>query len=195
VLLSPNDPTRPLYCTPTKSVAARIPAAQILRGGCIVSTHDIQVPPAALAGCAMMMQPYGCLCRAGLHRWFEPKSIVGFQRMSETMRDRLKRRIRWCMAIGVGGWLAPAFAMGVIGGMFTPSKVYNHAAAAVYLSGFVVLGGATFAARRTLCPACAEPIGKMIGMSVAFPFFGKPANFCPYCGVHLDNPVPAKPIS
>lgn len=112
--------------------------------------------------------------------------------MDETIRDRLRRRIRLCIAIGVGGWLAPAFLMGIVGAWVAQTQAYNRAAGAVYLSGFVVLGGALFTARRTLCPACSEPIGKMIGMSVAFPVFRKPPNFCPYCGVHLDNPVPAK---
>jgi hypothetical protein len=117
------------------------------------------------------------------------------KRMGETMRDRLKRRIRWCIAIGVGGWVTSAFSVGVIGALVAHTQVYNRAAGAAYLSGFVVLGVAVFAARRTLCPACSEPIGKMIGMSVAFPFFRKPANFCPYCGVHLDQAAPTKPIS
>jgi hypothetical protein len=124
-----------------------------------------------------------------------PNSIVGSQPMGETIRDRLKRRIRWCMAIGFGGWVLPAFSMGVIGALVAHSQAYNRAAGAAYLTGFVVFGGAVFVARRTLCPACSEPIGKMIGMSVAFPFLRKPANFCPYCGVHLDKPAPTKPIS
>ena len=115
--------------------------------------------------------------------------------MTETIRDRVKRRVRWCMAIALGGWVLPAFSMGIVGALVAHSQAYNRAAGAAYLSGFVVLGVAVFAARRTLCPACSEPIGKMIGMSVAFPFFRKPANFCPYCGVHLDKPAPPKPIS
>ena len=115
--------------------------------------------------------------------------------MDETIRDRLKRRIRWCMAIGLGAWLMPAFVMGIIGALVAPAHIHNGAAGAVYLSGFLVFGGAMLVARRTLCPACSEPIGKMVGMSVAFPFFRKPANFCPYCGVHLDQSVPTNPIS
>jgi hypothetical protein len=115
--------------------------------------------------------------------------------MNETIRDRLKRRIRWCMAIGLGGWLLPAFSMGVLGALVAPAHIRNRTAGAFYLTGLMVFGAAVLVARRTSCPACSEPIGKMIGMSVAFPFFRKPANFCPYCGVHLDQAVPLKPIS
>ena len=115
--------------------------------------------------------------------------------MDETIRDRIKRRVRWCMAIGLGGWFVPAFSMGVIGAFVAPSPMHNRIAGVVCLAGLIVSGGAVLAARRTLCAACSEPIGKMIGMSVAFPFFRKPANFCPYCGVHLDKPVLQKPIS
>lgn len=98
------------------------------------------------------------------------------------------------MAIVFGAWFLPAFSMGVIGALVAPSRINTRAAGAFYVTGFMVSGGAVLFARRTLCPACLEPIGKMIGMSVAFPFFRKPANFCPYCGVHLDKPVPMKPI-
>lgn len=112
--------------------------------------------------------------------------------MDETIRDRIIRRVRRCMAIALGGWILPAFSMGLIG---AASQIPGRIAGAFYLTGFIISGGAVLAARRTLCAACSEPIGKMIGMSVAFPFLRKPANFCPYCGVHLDKPVSVKPIS
>jgi hypothetical protein len=115
--------------------------------------------------------------------------------MDETIRGRIKRRVRWCMAIVLGGWFLPAFSMGIIGAFVAPSYIQPRIAGAFYLTGLIVSGGAVLAARRTLCAACSQAIGKMIGMSVAFPFFRKPANFCPYCGVHLDKPVPPKPIS
>ena len=115
--------------------------------------------------------------------------------MDETIRDRIRRRIRRCMAVGLGAWFLPAFSMGVIGGLVGPSHIEDRIAGAFYLAGFIVSGGAVLAARRTLCAVCSEAIGKMIGMSVAFPFFRKPANFCPYCGVHLDQAAPMKPIS
>lgn len=115
--------------------------------------------------------------------------------MDETIRDRIRRRIRRCVAVGLGAWLLPAFSMGVIGQLVSPSQIENRIAGAFYLTGFIVSGGAVLAARRTLCAACSQAIGKMIGMSVAFPFFRKPANFCPYCGVHLDQAAPTKPIS
>ena len=110
--------------------------------------------------------------------------------MDETIRDYITRRVRRCMAIGLGGWVLPAFSMGLTG-----TNTHVRVAGAFYLTGFIVSLGAVLLARRTLCAVCSEPIGKMIGMSVAFPFFRRPANFCPYCGVHLDKPVPAKPIS
>ena len=113
--------------------------------------------------------------------------------MDETIRDRIKRRIRWCMAIGLGGWFLPAFSMGLIGTLVAPSHINDRIAGAFYLTGFLVSGGAVLAARRTLCAGCSEAIGKMIGMSVAYPIFRKPANFCPYCGVHLDQAAPRKP--
>lgn len=85
--------------------------------------------------------------------------------------------------------------MGFIGKFVSHSHIEDRIVGTFYLTGFIVSGGAVLAARRTLCAACSEAIGKMIGMSVAFPFFRKPANFCPYCGVHLDQAAPVKPNS
>jgi hypothetical protein len=114
--------------------------------------------------------------------------------MEETIRGRLRRRIRWCVAIGLGGSVLPAFSMGFMSASKT-HQIPTETAAIVYATGFLVTGGALLFARVTLCPACSARIGRSIGMSVAFPIFRKPANFCPYCGVHLDKPAPTKPIS
>ena len=108
--------------------------------------------------------------------------------MNETIRDRIKRRVRWTMAAGTFGCLASLLAaVSMHGG----SLNHREAVAALTLMGFMLFGGgALWWASWTRCRKCAERIGPEIGMRVAFAIFRKPPNFCPYCGVSLDEPCP-----
>lgn len=47
---------------------------------------------------------------AAIYRALESGSAVGFTAMNESIRSVLKRRVRWYMALGVGGRLLAALA-------------------------------------------------------------------------------------
>ena len=98
--------------------------------------------------------------------------------MDETIRNYIKRRVRWAIAIGIGGWLLFA-----VSGFAFP----NDENPLVILPGFLVFGGAIFAIQRTKCPRCSVSLGQ-IGMALAVPVFKPQPNFCPYCGVNFDEP-------
>ena len=89
--------------------------------------------------------------------------------MNPTMRDYIKRRVWWCAAFAVGGWL-----MFPLGAAIEPSLPDGVARAAVWIVGFVK-----------------ARLGQTIAMPVAFSWGSGPkVNFCPFCGVNLDEPLP-----
>jgi hypothetical protein len=106
--------------------------------------------------------------------------------MNETIRDVLKRRVRWCVAIGAAGLVVfitvPLTAVGQHG---QPN------------AALVVLGWGLFAAAMVSlqwfaakCPKCSQRMGQEIAMRVALSIRGKPPNYCPYCGVSFDELLP-----
>ena len=96
--------------------------------------------------------------------------------MNDTIRDYFKRRVRWCMAFGMGGFLV--FASGGIVGPENPLFT---------LAGFVVVGGAMLATQWIKCPRCSARLGHIV-MTLAVPWIKPQPNYCPYCGVSLDAP-------
>jgi len=42
----------------------------------------------------------------------------------------------------------------------------------------------------TKCPKCDTRLGQEMSQKIAFTFFGKAPNFCPYCGISLDEQCP-----
>ena len=107
--------------------------------------------------------------------------------MNQTMRDYIRRRVWWCVAFAVGGWL-----MFPLGAAFERRLPDGVARAAVWIVGFVMFGGAILALQRFVrCPKCKARLGQTIAMPVAFSWGSGPkVNFCPFCGVNLDEPLP-----
>jgi hypothetical protein len=103
--------------------------------------------------------------------------------VNETLRDRIKRRIRWITAIGVGGWLLMVLTISTMG----PKNGVPPWSA---VAGFILMGGAVLLTIWTRCPKCKERIGQEIGYRVAFSWRRKPPDYCPYCGTSLDQPCP-----
>jgi hypothetical protein len=107
--------------------------------------------------------------------------------MNQTIRAYLKGRIRWCLALAVGGWVLIALGGGLAEHL--PAGVPRPA---IPLAGFVVFFGAIVAMQRSIkCPKCKAKLGQTIAMPLAFSWGSGPqVNFCPFCGVNLDEPRP-----
>jgi ABC-type Fe3+ transport system permease subunit len=88
-----------------------------------------------------------------------------------TIREYIKRRMRWALAMVIVCSLL-ASATGVIG-----------------LLGTVGVLGALFSVLFIRCPKCRRDIGTHIGIPVAFYFFGHGVKDCPRCGMSLDEPM------
>lgn len=105
--------------------------------------------------------------------------------MNETMRDRLKRRVRWCIAVDFGGWLL--FVLGTTTASRQTFPILN-------IVGSVLFGGAILAIQWLVrCPRCSVRLGQ-VAFTLAIPGLKPQPNFCPYCGVSLDE-APAQPAS
>jgi hypothetical protein len=79
-----------------------------------------------------------------------------------------------------------------LGAAFPHTLPYGVVRAAVPTVGVVVFGGAILALQRFVrCPKCKARLGQTIAMPVAFSWGSGPkVNFCPFCGVNLDEPLP-----
>lgn len=102
--------------------------------------------------------------------------------MNESIRDYLKRRVRWTMGVGFLGWLL-VLSPGMTKGR-TPPIAIGTAALGMLL--FLASLGSMLFVR---CPRCRGRIGQSIAWQVAFYWIGRRVNYCPYCGVHLDEPL------
>lgn len=80
------------------------------------------------------------------------------------------------MAIGIGGWIIIAASIGAR----PENPIFN-------ILGFLVFGGAILALQWIKCPRCSTRLGQMV-MPLAVRAFKPQPNFCPYCGVSLDEP-------
>jgi hypothetical protein len=106
--------------------------------------------------------------------------------MNETIRDVLKRRVRWCVAVGAAGLVV------FIAAPLTAISLHGQPNPALVVLGWGLFAAALvslqwFAAK---CPKCSQRMGQEIAMRVALAIRRKPPNYCPYCGVSFDEPVP-----
>ena len=101
--------------------------------------------------------------------------------MNETIRDRLKRRVRWAMAVGFSGLLLA---------MAGPFVIPDDYASLVAIGPLMFAGAIITVQWLTKCPKCETRLGQEMSQRIAFTFFGKQPNFCPYCGTSLDEPCP-----
>jgi hypothetical protein len=109
--------------------------------------------------------------------------------MSQTIRDYIKRRVRWLFGMGIVGWLmfpVSEFA----GGDRGPGAV------SLAVVGMLVFAGAILALNYFVkCPKCRANLGRTVAVPIALSFGSGPkVNFCPYCGVNLDEPMPHAPV-
>jgi len=105
--------------------------------------------------------------------------------MNGTIRAYVKARVRWCLALALGGWLLIA-----LGGALAARLPDDLPRGLLPLAGFVLFFGAILAMQWIVrCPKCQAKLGQTIAMPLAFSWGrGPKVNFCPYCGVNLDEP-------
>ena len=105
--------------------------------------------------------------------------------MNQTIRDYIKRRVRWAFAVGVLGWLT--LPLSQFAGHEEPG---NKVGAALPALGMLVFLGAILALNWLIkCPRCRANLSRTIAMTVGLSWGSGPkVNFCPYCGVSLDEP-------
>ena len=113
-----------------------------------------------------------------------------------TIRDYIRRRVWWCSAAGVTGWLL--FAAFTISGAAGSARNVFQGTPVVPLVGFALFGGAILALQWIVkCPKCKARLAQTIAMQVAFGGWrsGPKVCFCPFCGVNLDQPVPGSNVA
>jgi hypothetical protein len=101
-----------------------------------------------------------------------------------TIRDYLKKRTRLITGVAFCGWvLLPISA--IVSGR-------GHPPVPLFVAGVVVFGGALLVLLfRVRCPKCQTPFRQLAG-EIAFQWgTRRRVNFCPYCGVSMDEPYEA----
>lgn len=113
--------------------------------------------------------------------------MIDMTERRQTIREFLAARKRKFIILAIGSWL------GVLASMFIGSEtkgpqVLSLAASAVFFLGFAVavLGILLF----LRCPRCKGSVGSNNAPLLRdhFGLMGRRINFCPYCGVSLDEP-------
>jgi hypothetical protein len=104
--------------------------------------------------------------------------------MNETICSYIKSRVRWFVAVGALGWLT--FPLSQFVSRYTGDKV----GAGLPVLGMVIFLGAILAFNWLIkCPRCRAKLSRTIAMTVGLSWGSGPkVNFCPYCGVSLDEP-------
>jgi hypothetical protein len=110
--------------------------------------------------------------------------------MNKTIRDYIKRRVWWCAGVAACGWL-----MFPLGAVIARSLPHGAPEAIIPIAGMILFGGAILALQRIVrCPTCKARLGQTIAMPLAFSWGSGPKiNFCPYCGVSLEQELPLQP--
>jgi hypothetical protein len=110
--------------------------------------------------------------------------------MSETMREYLKRRGRWYVAlflVGLALVFLPSAVVAIVGRRELLHE-YREQYALVRVLGLLFLAAASVLRSRVKCPKCNKPLGSQARWN------NVPA-FCPNCGVNFDEPMPQNPIA
>jgi hypothetical protein len=100
-----------------------------------------------------------------------------------TIRDYIKRRVRWRFGIAIASWLFVAVTGPT--GLWGPRPGYLPFVGMIgFMAGFV-----SFLFIR--CPKFCTRIGQTIAMPTAMRFtrWSPKVKYCPFCGVTLDKPM------
>jgi hypothetical protein len=101
-----------------------------------------------------------------------------------TIRDYIKRRVRWGFGIAIGSWLFVVVTWPL--GLWGPRLGYLPF---IGMIGFI---GAIVSFLFIRCPKCRARLGQTIAMPTAMRFTRRSpeVKYCPFCGVGLDEPMP-----
>jgi hypothetical protein len=98
-----------------------------------------------------------------------------------TIRDYIKRRVRWGFGLALASWLFVAATSNMGFGRPTPGYL-----PIIGVFGFI---GAILLFLFIRCPRCRARLGQTIAVPAAFRLSGPQVKYCPYCGVSLDEPL------
>ena len=104
-----------------------------------------------------------------------------------TIRQYIKRRVRWAALILVAGFAIFALPDTILDAQHKFSGAWNvlrFAMALPFLAGIILL-------HNIRCPRCKSGLGETIAWAVTFPNFRPRPRHCPFCSVSLDEPMPA----
>jgi hypothetical protein len=103
--------------------------------------------------------------------------------MESTIRDVIKRRVRWFYGAAAAGFVLVMVGVG------------DKTPVPIELVAWALLFGGTFSAQWLVqCPRCSTRLGQLAA-TIGFNWTKRrTVRFCPYCGVSLDEPVPHKAI-
>jgi hypothetical protein len=111
--------------------------------------------------------------------------------MTVTIKDHLRRRTRLLFAIGFAGWLTCAGSAFVVNAD-TPCRPHcggNRPPPTIFLGLPLFLGAAIGLAFFVKCPRCTGRLGFVAGAAMTRGVLTRPINFCPFCGVNLNEPL------
>lgn len=99
-----------------------------------------------------------------------------------TIRQYIKRRVGWGFGAFFGAFLVSA--------VFTSFAGKGAGVIAIsMIAGLVGIVG-YFSILFIRCPKCHANISMTIAIPTAGRIFGRKVQYCPYCGVSLDEPMP-----
>jgi hypothetical protein len=105
----------------------------------------------------------------------------------ETIREYIKRRMRRAFLFAVIGWASMPLTALIAGGKQLPWQM-----AIIPIVGMALFFSGIFVSLRLRCPRCQSRLGQ-IAWPIAVPVLKPIPNYCPYCGVSLDEQRAADP--
>jgi|SRR5277367_949327 hypothetical protein len=102
-----------------------------------------------------------------------------------TIRDYIKRRVRWGFGIAFASWLFVALTSNMGFGGPRPGFLPF-----IGVFGFM---GAIVSFLFIRCPRCRARLGQTIAVPAALRLFGPQVKYCPFCAVSFDEPMPKTP--
>lgn len=109
----------------------------------------------------------------------EPSKMISH----DTIRSHLKRKVRRILLLCGCGLVL--FVLGPLAMETGKGFVwFPFVGWAMFMAGIITVQW------FTKCPKCETRLGQEMSWKIGARFWGKAPNFCPYCGVSLDEPLP-----